>query len=108
MEDYVYEKLSKQGISPPKSDVKIDWTQFDLSPPDYYEELISIIKKKGGQIVNPFYPGSHGTIEILCSKGHKFKTTPTQLKHKKSWCRKCYEERRKNERDYLGRFTSYS
>ena len=107
LEGFIRKKLKEKGIEPPISPDPIEWTNLNLTPPSWYKEIKQIVEEKGGVLLTPFYPGSHGIIEICCGNGHYFKTTPTQLKHKKSWCRKCYEERRKNERDNLGRFTSY-
>ncbi len=107
MEVIIREKLKEKGIKPPIAHEPIEWENFNLTPPSWYEEIKQIVEGKGGVLLTPFYPGSHGIIEINCGNSHYFKTTPTQLKYKKSWCRKCYEERRKNERDNFGRFISY-
>jgi len=61
------------------------------------EEMQEIAKSRGGKCLSKKYVGAHSDLRWECSKGHRWKARPSNVKNgKKTWCPKCkYEARKK-------------
>jgi len=98
MEDNIRRKLFEFGVTPPNNN-RINWREFKVSNPKYYEEIKKIVESKGGRIISPYYLGSDVHLEIDCGKGHIFKATPKNLRalpsRKGRWCPDCALENKK-------------
>jgi len=61
------------------------------------KELKSIATERGGELLSTVYKGMHHKLWWKCCCGHKWKTTPSSIKHSGTWCKKCHHlDRRKN------------
>lgn len=84
IENYVKNKLIKNNI---QINGEIKWDGFIIGD-IHINQVINICEKKGGKLLTNNYLGDDCKIEILCSNGHVFTTTPGRIKQG-MWCRKC-------------------
>ena len=57
-------------------------------PEEQFSKIKLMIQNRGGTLLSSMYNGTHGKLEILCSNGHNFLITPTQI-NQNSWCKFC-------------------
>lgn len=89
-----------------------------------YKKWVLKIKKRGGEILTPFYIGNRSTKYLFkCENGHQWHSTPASVVEQNSWCNECrgYKERTIEElkkvvaerggtlltKEYLGSESSY-
>lgn len=53
------------------------------------EEMQEISEKRGGRCLSTKYIDSSTKLLWECHKGHKWRATPTKIKHQGTWCPKC-------------------
>jgi hypothetical protein len=58
---------------------------------DQLRDVKDIVRQRKGRLVSLEYAGALGKLDVICRKGHPFKTTPTSLKSG-FWCRRCGKE----------------
>ena len=63
-------------------------------PPKFtIKDMQGIAEARGGKCLYTEYVNSNTHLEWECSEGHHWETTPSQIKHKNSWCPKCAIDR---------------
>jgi hypothetical protein len=60
-------------------------------------KLREIVAKKGGTVIGQYING-HAKIDVVCSGGHEFKTTQTQVVSGDRWCKICGQSESRGER----------
>jgi len=59
------------------------------------EQMQAIAKELGGQCVSKKYINNTTKLEWKCAKGHRWKMSPSKVKHREHWCKICQAEERK-------------
>ncbi len=54
-----------------------------------FEKLKKVVTGNGGKILSKKYINSNTKLEFQCVKGHKWKSTPSNITSNKSWCPIC-------------------
>ena len=53
------------------------------------EEMQEVAKSRGGRCISKRYVDANSKLEWECERGHRWKTTPNNVKNKRSWCLQC-------------------
>ena len=53
------------------------------------ELMQQLAKDKGGKCLSKQYINNHTPLEWMCRHGHRWKTSPANIKNNGHWCRKC-------------------
>ncbi len=61
-------------------------------------EMQELARINGGRCLSKKYVNSVTKLEWECAKGHRWRATPSSIKHQDSWCPECGIERRKTTR----------
>lgn len=89
--NFVRSECERLGVHVP-----VDASTLDLSPAflttdsvHRLEELRTIARSRGGQLLENVYVDSYTKMRWRCSAGHEWLATAGNLRNAKSWCRVC-------------------
>jgi len=69
------------------------WCPFCLGKNKTIEDMNTIAKERYGLCLSKVYRNNHTNLKWQCSKGHKWKATPSNVK-RGTWCPVCARKRR--------------
>lgn len=70
------------------------------------EDCIKIAKKRGGYCLSKKYSDNKFPMVWKCSKGHVWKSSAFNIITQKSWCRKCFNSKRKTTIEQIKKIAS--
>jgi len=87
---YVEDAIVGLGYSPRE---KFSYDKIEHYVPAYFDEIKKLVEQKKGRILSKRYLGSDQKLVVCCERGHRWGSTPDNLKSG-AWCQKCYDLRR--------------
>jgi hypothetical protein len=62
-----------------------------------FEKFKAYAVEKGGVLLSTEYTGAHSKLDFRCAKGHSFSSSPANMWHGKTWCKKCSAANSRNQ-----------
>lgn len=85
----ITEKLERQGIATPKSEV----TAENVFSRSYRQEVEELVCRKNGNLISSVCIFATSKIEVECENGHRWWATPHKLKNGR-WCPHCCKNKK--------------
>jgi len=62
------------------------------------EDMRTLAKKYKGECLSKIYKGAHNKLRWRCAKGHKWESTPSNVKNGGYWCPECRKDAKRKRR----------